>query len=916
MFNKKLNNQLKAVLTTRRIKGLFASILENGSMISLAGTWKIWNPKLGPVPKGFEVRYEPKPDSTPDNPKGLTWYRLPGLADLVRGFGWRVLSFCFPGRVRFTRRLRQLYRFSNYIYRIYKVSGPVQAVKYLKAAQLAVQKSIGKDKIESLRDIDPDLLRTKVTGYGLPIFIPSRDRKLIAAGSPTIIRWWLTLFSVYRVIAIPGVLKLQTITQASTVSIDKMEGLVSSFTEFLSSGSMTTMFDLKILKREAEIQLLETASATHKVAWQGIFSDPYILSALGQADNIRIVLKLFGQSKLLLFFESLVEMHPNKGAPISYEGILGEGAYAKATVLEPKGRFVGKLAIKEEAAGKMRVFALVDVWTQSVLKPLHDMLFTFLKSLPNDGTFDQHKSELRAREKAANAGYSYGYDLSAATDRLPLVLQVAIMDLLMPGLGKPWSELLTSRAYFLILPDDFQKGIKKLASKGKPVPVTYKIGDTEYFIRYTTEGKAWISLRYAVGQPMGALSSWAMLAVTHHFIVQLAYRKAYSIDSSIPFNQCWFEGYELLGDDIIIFDHLVAKEYLVLMDGYGVPINTTKSVCATVPVTEFAKVTSYRGLNVSALSWKMFMSGNSLMGRANIVYALLSRGIVTRNINPWIVRSTAINPWKPGLNSPTYIALWTMLANKGMITIENALRALIDGKSKVFRFAKAILLNADVPKIQRALPGLILGKGLNLFESKSVAAIFNIELPWFKIAMWKPLAVFRARANVEGDVAVLSREIFKHAVHAFDVNGDLSQLDKYCTLVLETGSFFAEGAPVLPTAQNAPLDYHMPDDFTVSMQVLYASLYSILLEKANRLAEPILSRLESVEMDSPTERLVRLNDKLERYNEFFLLPGRADIKLSTDPQPPARVVRPTELKLIKLISKMSDRPAFTTALNL
>lgn len=28
------------------------------------------------------------------------------------------------------------------------------------------------------------------------------------------------------------------------------------------------------------------------------------------------------------------------------------------------------------------------------------------------------------------------------------------------------------------------------------------------------------TVRYAVGQPMGALSSWAMLALTHHFIVQ------------------------------------------------------------------------------------------------------------------------------------------------------------------------------------------------------------------------------------------------------------------------------------------------------------------------------------------------------------------------------------------------------------
>jgi hypothetical protein len=53
---------------------------------------------------------------------------------------------------------------------------------------------------------------------------------------------------------------------------------------------------------------------------------------------------------------------------------------------------IGQLAIKKEAAGKIRVFAMVDVWTQSILKPLHLALFSFLKSLPNDGTFDQTAS--------------------------------------------------------------------------------------------------------------------------------------------------------------------------------------------------------------------------------------------------------------------------------------------------------------------------------------------------------------------------------------------------------------------------------------------------------------------------------------------------------------------------------------------
>jgi len=55
------------------------------------------------------------------------------------------------------------------------------------------------------------------------------------------------------------------------------------------------------------------------------------------------------------------------------------------------------------------------------------MLFKFLKSLPNDGTFDQNLSVQRCMEKVAIAKKSFGYDLSAATDRLPIELQVSIL---------------------------------------------------------------------------------------------------------------------------------------------------------------------------------------------------------------------------------------------------------------------------------------------------------------------------------------------------------------------------------------------------------------------------------------------------------------------------------------------------------
>jgi hypothetical protein len=50
-----------------------------------------------------------------------------------------------------------------------------------------------------------------------------------------------------------------------------------------------------------------------------------------------------------------------------------------------------------------------------------------LKNLPNDGTFDQTRSYERARAKSIKYGFSYGFDLSAATDRLPISLQRAVL---------------------------------------------------------------------------------------------------------------------------------------------------------------------------------------------------------------------------------------------------------------------------------------------------------------------------------------------------------------------------------------------------------------------------------------------------------------------------------------------------------
>lgn len=78
---------------------------------------------------------------------------------------------------------------------------------------------------------------------------------------------------------------------------------------------------------------------------------------------------------------------------------------------------------------------------------------------------------------------------------------------------------------------------------------------------------------------MGALSSWAMLAITHHVIVKYAALRA-SIKN--------FEDYCILGDDIVIANDKVAESYIQVMTTLGLEINRQKSVESN-KFTEFAK---------------------------------------------------------------------------------------------------------------------------------------------------------------------------------------------------------------------------------------------------------------------------------------------------------------------------------------
>jgi hypothetical protein len=225
----------------------------------------------------------------------------------------------------------------------------------------------------------------------------------------------------------------------------------------------------------------------------------------------------------------------------------------------------GKLGFKEEP-GKIRVFAMVNLLTQALMRPLHEWLFERLRVIPTDGTFDQVAPVERLVKYFGGKEYVASFDLSAATDRLPVAIQIALLEpLLGPEMARLWAGFLVSRPY----------GLPRIAK-------SYNLG--------------FHSVYYAVGQPMGALSSWAMLAMTHHAIVQWAARRAH------PRLTKWFLDYALLGDDIVIADEAVAREYLYLMEALGVEVGLAKSLVSRTGSLEFAKRTWVKGRSVTPFS--------------------------------------------------------------------------------------------------------------------------------------------------------------------------------------------------------------------------------------------------------------------------------------------------------------------------
>lgn len=218
-----------------------------------------------------------------------------------------------------------------------------------------------------------------------------------------------------------------------------------------------------------------------------------------------------------------------------------------------------RISIVKSPECKSRIIAILDYWSQTVLKPLHDWAFAQLRKFDSDRTFNQNSINLKQ-----SVGFFASFDLKSATDRFPVSLQERILAIYInEERASAWRSIMTDR--------DFQK--------------------------HDSSG----TVRYAVGQPMGAYSSWAIFSLTHHIVVQ------YAAHLSGITGQ--FRDYLLLGDDIMIYNQEVATNYESIINRLKVEIQREKSLVSK-DTFEFAKRIFHKGREMTGFPLAAFVSNH------------------------------------------------------------------------------------------------------------------------------------------------------------------------------------------------------------------------------------------------------------------------------------------------------------------
>jgi hypothetical protein len=238
---------------------------------------------------------------------------------------------------------------------------------------------------------------------------------------------------------------------------------------------------------------------------------------------------------------SILKAFPEFQALPGWEGVLYPLSIKTINIgldrIEAMSRQIGEIHAAQENGGKMRMFASPYTVIQALLSPMHNLFDAYRSQLPTDCTYDQLAGARWAQAQMVLGKTVHSVDLSTATCRFPLDLQIYL-------------------ARQLNLSDEHVNALI-IASRG-----TWSVGRE---LRGPFNRK---TLNWVVGQPLGIRPSMSLFSLTHNLLL---------VGICLERSKEWKDCFRVLGDDVVINDHEVAQSYMEIMDGLGVPISYDKS---------------------------------------------------------------------------------------------------------------------------------------------------------------------------------------------------------------------------------------------------------------------------------------------------------------------------------------------------
>lgn len=404
-------------------------------------------------------------------------------------------------------------------------------------------------------------IRVKVGKLGLPLIIPGKLRHLMMESRLVYIAV-MTILCLHRIVPYWPAISFSTITEPFNGLAESFDFNLIAKTKYMLCRFSKSKLYISLQKYPVTFLELNSSSPNSKISWHGIIEDAFAFYSNPKYYYHIMVWYFLWRGYGAMFSLSFILLF---GWPIW----LATGC---------KTYHLGRLGIVYNVSGKSRVIGITNYWLQIGLYPLHKNIFDILSKLSQDGTFDQLAPLTRLQE--GNTYYSY--DLTAATDRLPLKFQKDVLEC--------WTSKFVANVW------------SKLAS----VPFW-----CEQQSKYLT---------YSVGQPMGMYSSWAMLALTHHTIVCIAMLQSKNLA----------EDYAILGDDVVVPES-ISSAYANILRTLGVSISMSKSIVSNTYVEFAKKVKTLSGVDYSVIGPGLILSvtRNRLGSAALLAEALL------KQLVPW-----------------------------------------------------------------------------------------------------------------------------------------------------------------------------------------------------------------------------------------------------------------------------------------